>query len=371
MKNLNNIIFKRLFVFILLSLFFIGCGDKKKEEIKIGFVAGLSGKYSALGVSIRDGFTLAFDEVNNEINGQKVKIIQKDDKQDKVEAKKAIDFFIKNNIKLVVGNATSSMTAVTFPIVNKHKDMLLFSATASSNDFTKKDDNFLRIQVEHSEKRYKSLLDYVLSNGHKNIFYIYDSKNIAFTKGYDGLFQNMFMKNGGNKFVHKINLNNSNEDILEKLNSVKHDLILIIGNSIDSANIIQYIRVNKINTKIIASGWAKTMDFITNGGKAVEGVLFATPYDDKSNDKAFIEFKQKFKTKYNKTPSVFAAQGYELGQILIKNLKNSSDISTLKQRILKIKKYDGLQGDIIFDKYGDIFREYFIMEVKDKEYTKI
>ncbi len=362
---------KVLFYFLFFSLLFIGCNDKPNEEIKIGFVAGLSGKYSSLGTSIRDGFTLAFDEINHEINGQKVKIIQKDDKQDKNEAKKIIDGFIKDNIKLVVGNATSSMTAISFPVVNKQKGMLLASVTASGSDFTAKDDNFIRIQVEHSTKRYKALNTYVKSNGYKNVFFIYDSKNLKYTEGYEGFFQNMIVESGGNKFIGRADLNQPYDEIIKKINLSQNDLILVVGNSIDSANIIQYIRVNKINTKILASGWAKTMDFIENGGKAVEGVIFATGYDDNSKDKAFLDFRKKFKVKYNKNPSVFSAQGYELGQILIQNLKNSSDMSTLKQRILKIKKYNGLQGDIIFDKYGDIFREYFIMEIKNRQYTKI
>ena len=70
-------------------------------------------------------------------------------------------------------------------------------------------------------------------------------------------------------------------------------------------------------------------------------------------------------------PFVLDAQGYELGKILIQNLLESEDISTLKQRILKKKIYEGLQGNIIFDKYGDITREYFIMQVKNAKYVKI
>jgi branched-chain amino acid transport system substrate-binding protein len=356
---------------ILIGIFFSACQDTKNEEIKIGFVAGLSGKYSSLGTSIRDGFILAFDEIDNKIGENKVQIIQKDDKQDETKAKQIINDFIKDDIKLVIGNATSSMTAVSIPIVNQHKDMLLISATSSSDEFSFKDDNFLRIQVEHSSKRYKHLSEYTIKNGYKNIFFIYDSKNYKYASGYENIFQKMFIKSGGNKFVEKVDLNGDYQNILDKLKKTKYDLILVVGNSLDSANIIQFIRVNKINTQILASGWAKTMDFIENGGRAVEGVIFSTGYDDKSKDKKFIEFTKKFKSKYNKTPSVFAAQGYELGQILIKNLKESTNISTLKQRMLQTKKFEGLQGDIIFDKYGDVFREYFIMTVKNKEYIKV
>jgi len=361
-----------IIIFILLmSLFFTACQDKKKEDIKIGFVAGLSGKYSSLGTSIRDGFILAFDEIDNTIGEQKVKIIQKDDHQDKNEAKKIIENFIKEDVKLVVGNATSSMTAISIPLVNKQKDMLLISATSSSDEFSLKDDNFLRIQVEHSAKRYQHLSEYTVKKGYKNIFFVYDSKNYKYASGYENIFQKMFIKNGGNKFVGKVDLNDDYKDILKKLQETKYDLILVVGNSLDSANIIQYIRLKNIDTPILGSGWAKTMDFIENGGRAVEGVIFSTGYDDKSKDKKFVEFIKKFKSKYNKTPSVFAAQGYELGKILINSLKNSTDVSTLKQRILKTKKFEGLQGDIIFDKYGDVFREYFMMKVNNKEYIKL
>ncbi len=275
----------------IVSLFIVGCSDKK-EDINIGFVAGLSGKYSSLGISTRDGFLLAMSEINNNINGQTINIIQRDDKQNKQEAKKIIDEFIKKDINIIIGNATSSMTAVTFPVVNKHKNMLLFSATASSNDFTKQDDNFLRIQVEHSDKRYKALKDYLIKKHYKRIFFIYDSKNYKYAEGYEDFFRNMLVKNGGSGFVGRADIKEPYEDIKSKLLKAKYDMILIVGNSIDSANIIQYIRLNNIQEKILCSGWAKTIDFIANGGSAVEGVLFATGYDDNSKEKAFINLYQ-------------------------------------------------------------------------------
>ena len=146
-------IFKIGFVFSLIIFIFSGCEEKNNDDIKIGFVAGLSGKYSALGISIRDGFLLAFDECDYMINGHAVKITEKDDKQKAQEAKKAISYFIENDFKLIVGNSTSSMTKISIEEVNKQKNSLLVSATASSDSFSRKDDNFLRIQVEQSEKR--------------------------------------------------------------------------------------------------------------------------------------------------------------------------------------------------------------------------
>ena len=360
------------YIIIIAVVFnFTACFKSEKGDIQIGFVAGLSGKYSSLGTSIRDGFILAFDEIDNTINGKNIKIIQKDDKQDAKEAKKIIDNFVKNNIKLIVGNATSSMTAVSFPVINKQKDSLLFSVTASSSEFSNKDDNFLRLQVEQSEKRYIELAKYIKKYKYHKVFFIYDGNNKSYAKGYEGFFQNMIIKNGGIKFVASMDLNEPYGKIVNKIKDIQNDLILIVGNSIDSANIIQYLRINEIKSKILISGWSKTLDFIENGGKSVEGVVVSTGYDEQSKDKKFLSFVKNFKIKYGKEPSVFAAQGYELGQILIKSLKQSDDISTLKDRIIKTKTFDGLQGDIVFDKYGDVYRDYFVMEVKNAEFIKV
>jgi len=356
-------VLKILVTVSLLSILFIGCNDKKDEDIKIGFVAGLSGKYSSLGIDIRDGFMLAFDEIDYKINNQNVLIVQKDDMQNEREAKKIIDKFIQNDIKLVVGNATSSMTAITFKEVNKHEDMLLFSATASSNDFTSLDDNFIRVQVENSRKKYNTLISYLNKNNYNKIFFIYDSKNKKYMKNYQD-----FLKA---QIVESIDLNTNYEDIIRKIKNNKHNIILVVGNSVDSANIVQYIRLNDIKSKILASEWAKTLDFIENGGRAVEGVVFESGFDYNYQGKYFKQFYKAYFKKYNSKPSSFASQGYELGKILIENLRHSSDISTLKERILKKKTYQGLQGKIVFDTYGDVFREYFMAEVKNKEYIKI
>jgi branched-chain amino acid transport system substrate-binding protein len=359
--------YKQLFSISLISVFLVGCIDKTDEDLKIGFVAGLSGKYSSLGVGVRDGFMLAFDEIDYKINNQKIQIIQKDDQQNTDKAKETIAYFIKNNIELIIGNTTSSMTKISLPLIPS--DTLLMSATASSSYFTKKDDNFLRIQVDNSPKRYNSLAKQLVSNGYKNIFFIYDSENTVYTDDYNFILEKSIIKQGGNKYTNKVTLTSKYKNILHKFNKSQSDLIIIAGNSLDSANIIQYLRMNHVTTKILVSGWAKTNDFIEHGGKAIEGVLFSEAYNENSQDKNFLAFTKKFVNKYNKQPSVFSLQGYELAKIVIKNLKKSTNIQTLKSRILKIKQYDGLQGDITFDKYGDVMREFFMMEVQNSQFV--
>jgi len=363
--------YKYFIAIIIALIFFISCQDKEKEELKIGFVAGLTGKYSSLGSDIRDGFMLGFDEINYEIKNKQIKIIQRDDKQNPKIAKQIAQEFIKNDIKLIVGNATSSMTKITLDEIKNHKDILLASVTASASEFTKKDDNFIRIQVEHNEKRYGALIKYVINNNVKKVFYIYDKNNLNYAKGYFGFFQDILIHTGGEKFVNSEIIQDGYKKIIKKLKESSFDMILIVANSSDTANLIQHIRIANIKEQVLISGWANTNDFVEFGGKSVEGVLVSSGYYKHSQEKAYLDFAKKFKEKYNQEPSVFSLQGYELSKILIDNLKKTTDISKLKDEILKQKKYHGLQGDITFDKYGDVNRKYFIMEMKNGRFEKI
>ena len=361
---------KYILLFLIL-IAFTSCQEKDDEEIKIGFTAGLTGKYSSLGGDIRDGFMLGFDEINYKINNHKVRIIQRDDKQDPKVAKNIVKEFIQKDIKLIVGNATSSMTKITVDELKGKNNFLIASVTASASEFTKKDDNFIRIQVEHNEKRYAALKKYIIKNNIKKVFYIYDNNNLNYAKGYFGFFQDILVDIGGKKFIETKTIQNGQKAIIKSLKESSYDMILIVANSSDTANLIQYIRINNIDEQILISGWANTNDFVEFGGKSVEGVIVSTGYDKQSKEKEYLEFVKNFNKKYNTTPSVFSLQGYEMSQILIENLKKTSNISELKNYILEGKIYKGLQGYIEFDEYGDVSRDYFIMKMINGKFEKV
>lgn len=116
--------------------------------------------------------------------------------------------------------------------------------------------------------------------------------------------------------------------------------------------------------------WAKTTDFVVNGGKHVEGVMFVTELDDTSSTYRYLNFVKMYQKRYAQMPSVFAAQAYETAHIIIEALRNNSNIASLKHTLLSQKSYDGLQGKIIFNEFGDVFREHFIVIIKNGQFVK-
>lgn len=66
---------------IVVSLVYVQYKSTFRNAIYVGVVAPLSGKYADVGVPIRDGVKMYFDEVNRQggIKGKKVILIEKDD----------------------------------------------------------------------------------------------------------------------------------------------------------------------------------------------------------------------------------------------------------------------------------------------------
>ena len=367
---------KKLYGFILIIilsailLFSYFTWKKEEQVVKIGFVGALTAKYSVLGNAMMNGVLLAFEEVNYQVGDKKIKLIFQDDKADVELNKKIVNSYIDQGVKIVIGNVTSSMSKVSMSIINKHEDMFMISASSASNEFTKKDDQFFRVHVANNAQRFDSFTKYVKNNNFNKIYGIYDPKNPTYTKDYLINFEKSFIDNGGQKFIKYAKTDENLDSLVKDIKIQNPDMILICANSVDAARVIQYIRLNNLNTVVASSEWAMTESFLENTGHASNGVIFNIDYDENSKNEKFLSFVKKYEEKYKLKPSIFASKAYELSRIIIELLEKG-DETQLKQNLLLQKQFQGLQDTIIFDKYGDVLREFNTFIVEDGKYIKV
>ncbi len=356
----------KIILIILSTLVFMGCfNEKKAETIKIGVVLGLTGKYSDLSLYEKNGIILAFDKINYQINNKKIELIFKDDKQDEEVNKQVVKELIEDNVKYIIGNATSSMSKVSFDLISNHDDIFQISPTASSSFFTNKDDNFFRVQTANSPEHFSNLIELLKENNAKHIYLVGDKENKEYLYDYLHLFDNYEMK-----YEEIIDSRLPYNEILEKLKNA--DFIILSQNATDAANLVQYLRINNNNTKVISSGWARTEEFLENAGKWAKGIYFISSDYINYEDKSYQDFAKQFNEIYKKQPNRTNIQGYQAAQILISALKNGNEkVSDIKKYIIEKETFLLAGNDISFNKYGDIKTPYYIFEVKDNEFVKI
>lgn len=366
----NNLI--RFACALLLAGLLAACADK--EPLKIGFIAGTSGRVADLGVGGRNGVTLAVELRNAEggINGRKIELIARDDQQDPEKAKAAAQDLVAQKVTAILGPMTSSMALEVVPVGNKNHIVML-SGTVTTNQLTGIDDYFFRV-LAATRKFASANAVYQLNRGHKRIAIAYDLRNLAYTESWLNDYKDAF-ESGGGKVVRKIGFESGNDvpfgDIAEKLLGSKPDCIVLIGNSVDAANLVQQVRKRNGKIALATSEWAGTERFIQLAGRAAEGVVLGQYLDRYSTQPAFIEFRKRYLKRFSEEPGYPAMVCYNAANALFEAIANQRNGEDLKQALLRIKTFNGLQEPTVFDQYGDANSRPYLVSVKDGKFVVI
>jgi len=347
-----------------------------KNPIKVGFCGVLSGIPSELGISARNGLKIAFDNINKHggIKGRKLELIIKDDENNEDTGLQVVKEFHKEKVVAILGHITSAATGKSFEYINKNK-ILMISPTVSSSLYDDKDDYFIRV-VSSSKVQSEHLAKKMIKDKKERVIVIYDLKNRLYTESTFNNFK-FYFENMGGKILKSVTFysgeNNGFYDMIKELIQYKPDSFLLITNGIDTANICQQIRKFDKSLNIYAAFWAMTEDLLIYGGRAVEDIYIFGELDINDNSKEYVEFKEQYLDRYKVIPSFSAIYAYEAANLLFLALKKSKkwDADSLKETILKIKEFNGLQKKYIINQYGDTYRDYFLFTVKNGEFIKL
>jgi len=352
----------------LLGLMIIS-GCFKNKPIKIGYLGSITGKHSDLGVAARDSAMLAIEQLNEQggINSRKLELVVRDDTLDPKVAAQMADELVKEGVVAIVGPVASSMAKAALPIIEK-AGVVMVSPTSSSNELSGKDDYFFRV-MEPNSKFAAHLAESALKLGVKRLSVIYDTNNRPYTVDIFQVFRDAFVKGGG-IITSEVNFDSTQKPaflpLVKQLGLSKVNGVMMLANSIDSVVIAQQIRKEGSGVPILsgACGIAQR-DLLQMAGKSSDGLIFTLPVNSQSTASAYISFKESFSKRYNYAPTFTAVLAYDATQLILTALKKNTDAKSLRQTVKSISTYDGLQGPIKLDNYGDPNRNLFVLRYKD------
>jgi len=358
------------------SLIVITACSKNQETIKIGIAGTMSGINSDLSVSGRRGVELAADEFNKAggLNGRKIELIVKDDKNNATIAMNIDKEFIDENIAVVIGHYTSGMMVESMDYL-KDKEILFLAPTISVDILSGMDDNFIRF-ISTTTEQAVALAKEANKNNNEKFAVIYDLKNIGFCEVLNENFKKLLEESGGKVVLTKTFTSDVNGDYLSLANAIKESMadgVLIIANSADNAEITQQIRKVGSNIQIYSPLWSNTTELMKKGGTAVEGMIIVGAIDLDNNKKDFIEFKTHYIDTYGEDPTFSSMYSYEATQALFQAMRMGPDFkpNTIKKNIIKIMNFKGLEGDYVIDKFGDNIREYMLFKLAKGQLRKV
>ena len=365
----------RFLLGLILVLLMCSC-ETERKPIEIGFVGGLTGRVAGLGIAGRDGALLAVEEVNaaGGINGRGVNLVVKDDKQNPEVALKAVQELVQQDVVAIIGHMTSSMSSVTLPIINKAKKVMI-SPTSKSDIFSGKDDYFLRVTSASSFNATKIAKLSYQEMGRRKFAIVYDVNNKAFTESWMQQFSSPYQALGGKVVVAKEFLSGSPDlsflTLVKEVLASEPDALLILASALDTALIMQQLKKVEAEIPVFASEWSFTSDLLNYGGKAVEGLTSYHSFNTSSTRQLYLDYKKRFIRRFGYEPSFASVLSYDATKLLLEGVKRNSNPAQIKQSLLGIGTFSGLQSDIKLDQYGDVTRELFRTVIADGHFQII
>ncbi len=358
---------------ILSGFLILAACSEDESPVRLGLIAGISGANADGGQAARNGALLAVEEINRTggIKGRPIELVIRDDGYSPEKAAEAAREFINKQVTAIVGPFTSA-TSKAVRSVTEPAEMLVFSPTAMSDDFTGLDDHFFRLAPISRESARNYAVFFTKQRGVRRVALIADETNLPLTGPYAEAFTSEFSALGGETVLSiwgNFRAFVGFDDLIRQLHDSNADALFLLTNAVDATRVIHQVRKVDDRIKIFAIAWAGTQQLIELGGKAVEGVEIGRNIDPFNTDENYLRFVESFKRRFNSKPSFSSVATYETVQVLRKALQNRKDGKSVKQAILANRPYQGLQEPLIMDDYGDSRRRSYFVVVKDAKYA--
>ena len=329
----------------------------------------MSGRVADLGINGRNGVQLAVEERNRNggINGRPVRLLVMDDKQDKETAIQMVRSLLDQKVSAIIGHMTSSMTMATVGLVNDSPTIMM-GPTTTTDYLTGKDDNFMRVSTT-TEVAATKMAAYLLEKaGIKEVSVIYDLNNKAYTECWLKAFRKVF-EAGHGKILKVEKFTSGVDDSLMKTVENSYDEraggLVIISNAMDAAMLCQQVRKIDWPVQIALAEWASTGSLVDLGGEAVDGVFISLFFDHSSTLPRYVSFKSEFRKDFGTFPGFAAVNAYDAANVVMEALATRRKGESLKEAVLRISSFQGVQGPISIDRYGDADRKTYIAKVSN------
>ena len=159
---------------------------------------------------------------------------------------------------------------------------------------------------------------------------------------------------------------------LERIKKTSPDAILIWGNAIESALILQQIRDMGLKQPVYGSDRMVSPEFLKIAGNLAEGIVTTCQYNPNAENPKLKAFQANYLKRFGQEPDVFAAHGYDGMKIIIEAIDEVGLNRVLIRDVLTdlktFQNYQGITGKIVFDQSWNDIGDIFMAEVRQGKF---
>jgi branched-chain amino acid transport system substrate-binding protein len=342
------------------------------EELRIGYLAPLTGGLAQTGIDMRDGFLLYLEEHGNKLGGMDVKLIIEDEQgKGDVAVTKAKKLVLQDKVHMFIGGVLASTGYALAPVSTELKTMYIPSIPAADDLTQRQLKNFpylIRTSWSSSQPHHP-LGQWACDQGYKKIVTI--AADYAFGYEVVGGFQKAFEDCGG-KIIQKIWPPLGAKDFGPFIPTIKEDadavLSLMVGPM--PAQFIKQMRGAGFKKPILGGGTSYDEFVLPFMGDEAIGDVSALHYSAALDTPKNIAFVKAYRTKFGKVPSYYSENNYTTAQWLDEALTKAGGKWPGPEELIKIMigiKLDSVRGPVSFDDMRNPIQNIYIKKVEKKK----
>ena len=320
-----------------------------QAQVKIGMVTTLSGPAGYLGQDIRDAFMLAVEREGGKLGGVPVQVLIEDDGLRPGQGKQIVDRFLKTErIKIVTGIVFSNVAVSVGPDVVDAGALYLSPNAGPSNLAGKECHKNYFVYSWQNDALHESAGELANKLGFKNAFAL--AANYQAGKDAVAGFKRLFKGNIVEEVYTKMDQTDFAAE-MARIRAAKPDVVYQFHpGGLGIAFLKQYHQAGLMGT-IPMVGAEPTLDIATLQavGEIALGLNIGAKWNADFDNPESKEFVAAFQRRYNRTPSVYAGQGWDTAQALAAALKavGTDDVNRVAAELRKAD-FKSIRGDFKF-----------------------
>jgi len=342
------------------------------EELRLGFIAPMTGGFAQVGKDMVDGFQLYLDEVNGNFAGATVKFILEDDQaKPDLGVTKAKKLVLQDKVHMFIGGVLASTGYALAPVSTAEKTIYVASIPAA-DDLTQRElgkyPYFIRTGWSSSQPHH-ALGQWACDQGYKKVVAV--GADYAF--GYEsvGGFQKAFEDCGG-KVIQKIWPALGSKDFGPYIPTIKQDADAVFSLMVGpmALQFPKQLRAAGYKKAILGGGTSYDEFALPFMGDEVIGDVSALQYSAAIETPANEAFVKNYRAKYGKVPSYFSESNYTTAKMIHEVMKKTGGKWPGPEEFIKMMvalKVDAPRGPVSFDDMRNPVQTIYIKKVEKKQ----
>lgn len=334
-------------------------GVATADPIKVGVITTLSGGGAGLGVDARDGFLLALKNAGDA--AKDIEVVVEDDGQKPELAVQIADKMIQSDqVDVLTGIIWSNLAMAVVPSAVA-QDKFYLSVNAGPSPLAGTQCNANYFNVAYQNDNFHEAMGQYANETYKKTFIMAPN----YPAGTDSLtgFKRYFKQELAGEVYTQVGQTDYAAEIAQIRASGADSLFIFLPGGMGISFMKQYAQ-SGVEIPVIGPGFSFSQDVLPAIGDAALGVKNSASWSQDLDNAASKKFVETFKAEYGRLPSIYAAQAYDTGSLLVSAAgKASVKDAEAFRTALKAAEFESVRGKFSFNTNNHPIQDIYVREV--------